>query len=78
LTLTTDRPIQMSLSHHRDKDLAEVGHWWELETSESTIVHLDVAHRGLGTASLGPDVDPRFRVRAGTYRWSWSIQLGPK
>ena len=74
LILTTDRPVQMSLSHYRDQDLAEVGHWWELEPRESTIVHLDIAHRGLGTASLGPDVDPRFRVRAGTYRWSWSIQ----
>jgi beta-galactosidase len=78
LILTTDRPLQMSLSHYRDKDLAEVGHWWELEPCEGTVVHLDVAHRGLGTASLGPDVDPRFRVRAGTYRWSWSIQLGPR
>ena len=78
LIVITDRPVQMSLSHFRDQDLAEVGHWWELEPSDRTIVHLDVAHRGLGTASLGPDVDPRFRVRSGTYRWTWSIQLGPR
>jgi hypothetical protein len=43
-----------------------------------TIVHLDVAHRGLGTASCGPDTLPQYLVGPGTYKWSWSIgPLGP-
>jgi beta-galactosidase len=36
-------------------------------------VHLDVAHRGLGTASCGPDTLPRYRVGPGRYRWEWTI-----
>ncbi|HTC71229.1 MAG TPA: glycoside hydrolase family 2 TIM barrel-domain containing protein [Acidothermaceae bacterium] len=76
MVIVADRPLQVSLGHYSDQDLAEVAHWWELQPSESTIVHLDVAHRGLGSASVGPDVDPRFRVRAGTYRWSWSVVHG--
>ena len=76
IVVSMDRPLQVSLSHYSDQELAEVGHWWELQPTGSIIVHLDVAHRGLGTASVGPDVDPRFRVRAGTYRWSWSIAFG--
>ena len=32
------------------------------------------AHRGLGTASCGPDTLPRYVVRPGTFRWSWSIR----
>ena len=38
-----------------------------------TIVHLDAAHRGLGTASCGPDTLPAYLVGPGRYQWSWSI-----
>ncbi len=38
-----------------------------------TIVHLDAAHRGLGTASCGPDTLPEYLVGPGTYEWSWTI-----
>ena len=38
-----------------------------------TIVHLDAAHRGLGTASCGPDTLPEYLVGPGTYRWSWTL-----
>jgi beta-galactosidase len=39
------------------------------------VVHVDVAHRGLGTASCGPDTAPQYRLRAG--RWPWRWWLGP-
>jgi beta-galactosidase len=74
VSISSTRPVQASVSHYRDRDLAITGHWWELQATESTVVHLDIAHRGLGSASVGPDVDPRFRVRSGTYSWSWSIE----
>jgi len=45
----------------------------ELIPRPETIVHLDVAHRGLGTASCGPDTLPQYLVGPGTYAWSWSI-----
>ena len=38
-----------------------------------TIVHLDVAHRGLGTASCGPDTLDAYLVGPGTYHWSWTL-----
>jgi beta-galactosidase len=37
-------------------------------------VVVDVAHRGLGTASCGPNALPPYRVATGTHRWSWSVQ----
>jgi len=37
-------------------------------------VHLDVAHRGLGTASCGPDVLPHYEVPAGTYEFSYLVR----
>ena len=38
-----------------------------------TIVHLDAAHRGLGTASCGPDTLEPYVLRGGTYRWTWTL-----
>ena len=37
------------------------------------VVHVDVAHRGLGTASCGPDVLDRYRIRPDTYRFSYRL-----
>jgi len=45
----------------------------ELVASSGLFVHLDVAHRGVGTASCGPDVAPNFQLAAGTYEWSYRI-----
>lgn len=35
---------------------------------DETFVHLDIAHRGLGTAALGPDTPAKCRVGSGEYR----------
>jgi beta-galactosidase len=71
--LASDRPCQVSASHYRAVDLAAARHDVELIPRPETIVHLDVAHRGLGTASCGPDTLPQYLVGPGTYAWSWSI-----
>jgi len=38
------------------------------------VVHLDAAHRGLGTASCGPDTLPEYWLAPGTYRWSYTLR----
>ena len=68
-----DRPSQVSISHLRAADLATATHVEELIMRPETIVHLDAAHRGLGTASCGPDTLAPFVVASGQYRWSWSL-----
>ena len=73
LRMAFDRPLQVSATHHRAEDLAAAGHDIDLRARPETIVHLDVAHRGLGTASCGPDTLPGYRFGPGTYAWSWSI-----
>jgi beta-galactosidase len=69
-----DRPGQASATHHRASDLAEATHHGELVARPETIVHLDAAHRGLGTASCGPDTLAAYRLGPGTYRWSWRLE----
>ena len=71
--LEFDRPLQVSATHHRANELAAATHHDDLVDAETTIVHLDAAHRGLGTASCGPDTLPVYLVGPGMYRWSWTV-----
>jgi beta-galactosidase len=66
-----DRPHQVSVLQYRDDDLATATHDVDLVARAETIVHLDAAHRGLGTASCGPDTLPKYLVRPGRWRWTW-------
>jgi len=74
LRISVDSPSQASATHHRATDLAAATHDVDLVPSPTTVVHLDVAHRGLGTASCGPDTLPAYRHGPGVYRWSWTIE----
>lgn len=74
LRLTLDVPRQVSATRYRAADLAAATHHPELVPLPGAVVHLDAAHRGLGTASCGPDTLPAYLVGPGTYRWSWVLE----
>ena len=74
LRITLDVPRQVSVSRFRAADLAAASHHGELVARPAAVVHLDAAHRGLGTASCGPDTLPEYLVGPGTYRWSWTLE----
>jgi beta-galactosidase len=65
--------LYMSASHHTAADLFAALDLTQLRPIPETLVHVDVAHRGVGTLSCGPDTLPQYRVRAGEHRWSWAI-----
>ncbi len=71
LALASSVPVQFNASHTSAAELAAKRHNWELQSDSQTWVHLDVAHRGLGTASCGPDTLQRYRVGPGSYTWTW-------
>jgi beta-galactosidase len=68
-------PTSMHLSATRftDHDLYAASHETDLRPRRSLVVHADVAHRGLGTASCGPDVLDRYRITPDTYRFSYRL-----
>jgi beta-galactosidase len=72
--LTMDAPMQVSATHHRASDLAEASHAEDLVSRPEVVVHLDAAHRGLGTASCGPDTTEPYLLGPGTYRWEWTLR----
>jgi beta-galactosidase len=73
LRIDTADLLQFSASHLSIEDLFRARHTHELEPRPEVILSLDGAHRGLGTATAGPDALPRYRIRAGLHRFSYRI-----
>lgn len=72
-----DRPRQVSASHFRAADLVAATHREELRMRSETIIHIDAAHRGLGTASCGPDTLSAHLVASGVHTWTWTLSTVP-
>ncbi|WP_089103901.1 glycoside hydrolase family 2 TIM barrel-domain containing protein [Streptomyces hyaluromycini] len=75
LAVELDGPRQVSVSRYRAEDLTAVTHHDELVPRAGCVVHIDAAHRGLGTASCGPDTFPSYLVAPGLHRWSWTLRV---
>jgi beta-galactosidase len=74
LAVVLDEPRQVGVSRYRAADLTAVAHHDELVPRAGCVVHIDAAHRGLGTASCGPDTFASYRVAPGVHRWSWTLR----
>jgi len=70
-----DGKVGLAVRRHRDRDLWACSHTDELAQlaasgPAATYLYLDVAQRGLGTASCGPDALERYRIGSGTHTLS--------
>jgi beta-galactosidase len=63
--IASERPFGFSVSRFRAEDLFAALHTSDLVARDETVLHLDVAQRGLGTGSCGPDVLSKYRVGGG-------------
>jgi beta-galactosidase len=70
---SVDRLMECSASHFTADDLFKATHTIDLSPRPETIINLDYAQRGLGTASCGPDTLAQYRIPASTYRFNYSI-----
>ena len=66
-------PSQVSVTPNRAVDLAGATHDVEVIACGNTVVHIDAAHRGLGTASCGPDTLPKYIIKSGVHTWEWVV-----
>ncbi len=69
--------LHVSATRFTAADLYAAAHETDLRPRRTLVVHADVAHRGLGTASCGPDVLDRYRICPGTYRFSYRLSAVP-
>jgi beta-galactosidase len=67
--------LHCSATHYRSADLFAASTHTDLVPRPEVVVHLDVAHRGVGTASCGPDVLPQYRLAAGRYRFAYRLSV---
>ena len=73
LRIDLNRPLQVSVTPFRAGELADAKHDVELKPSGNTVVHIDAAHRGVGTASCGPDTTKSYIIPTGTHTFTWSV-----
>jgi beta-galactosidase len=66
-------PLHVSATRAEVADLYRAPTSIDVPVADHVVVHLDVAHRGLGTASCGPDVLPRDRLPAGRFELSYRV-----
>jgi beta-galactosidase len=74
VTALTPWALHCSAVHHTVADLDDANDRLELTRRDELHVSVDVAHRGLGTASCGPDVRAPYRVGSGTYRFAYRLE----
>ncbi len=67
--------LHCSATNFRAEDLYAATTFTELRPRNELRVHLDVAHRGLGTASCGPDVLPQYRLPAGRFEFAYRLTV---
>ena len=67
--------LHMSATNYTDEALTAAANVADLTPGGPLTVHIDVAHRGLGTASCGPDVRPDYLIGSGEFRFSYRLSL---
>jgi beta-galactosidase len=69
------RPLRlhMAATLHTDEALDAAPDVTSLERAPGVVVHVDLAHRGVGTASCGPDTEPWHRITPGVYRFRYRV-----
>ena len=66
-------PLHKSALPYTTQDLYQAADQTELIKRPYLTMNIDIAHRGLGTASCGPDVLPQYRISAGKYQFSYVL-----
>jgi beta-galactosidase len=72
LTVWCAKPMNMSVSRYTQKNMLEAMHTCDLVDTTGGpggffTLNIDVAQRGVGTATCGPDTRDEYRVRGGLY-----------
>jgi beta-galactosidase len=65
--------LHVSATHFTAADLTEATTETDLRPRRELVVHLDVAHRGLGTGSCGPDVLPQYCLGTGPFEFAYRL-----
>lgn len=71
------KPLQVSVTPNRAVDLADATHDADVRACANAVVHIDAAHRGVGTASCRPDKMATYKIKPGAHTWEWILTSIP-
>ena len=75
-TAVAEGLIDGKATHLSDACLSAARHTTDVAPDPFTWLHLDVAQRGLGTKSCGPDTLDRYKIHAGRHRLAYRLVPG--
>lgn len=67
--------FSMNVSHHSQEEFEAKAHNYELETGDCSIFCLDSAMSGVGSASCGPELLPKYRVKEDELRLQCTLHF---
>ena len=73
LKITSAIPIEFSLLPYSNAELSKALHWHELPQQEYWYMYTDIAQRGVGTRSCGPELAEKYRIQPGNYQFDINI-----
>ncbi len=71
-----DHLLNMSALHFTQEDLEQADHPYQLAGTENTVLTIDYAQMGLGTASCGPAALPQYRLGT-SHPYAYSYHIRP-
>ncbi|MBP3369734.1 MAG: hypothetical protein J6L85_03180 [Clostridia bacterium] len=71
--LSADKPFSFNCSHFTANDLSRAAHDYELIPRKETVVNIDYAHAGIGSASCGPTLAEQYRLCGREMKLSFRI-----
>lgn len=75
LSVTSDKPFQFSAVPYSDENIQASKHIKDLRADGMVTVHLDAEQTGVGTATCGPDVLPKYRIPVQDTPFSFFFKL---
>ena len=73
IRIELDKPRMVTVLPVTSEALADATHNIYVKRSGTTVVTIDAIHRGVGTASCGPDTLDQYKIKPGTYKFTWKF-----
>jgi beta-galactosidase len=75
VTVTSDAIFDFSATPYADANIDAAKHINELVDDGMITIHLDAAHTGVGTATCGPDILPKYLLKVEPYQFSFHFNF---
>ncbi len=72
--ISTGRSFSFNCSHYTSKQLTDTPHDHQLTPLKETVVNIDFCHSGIGSASCGPELDPKYRLNEKYISFSFRLK----